>query len=317
MGRLPFRIGAVSRAVGIPTVAPGALAGVVRGRVAYGEPLSRHTSLRIGGPADALVVPADREDLCALLRFAHREGIATLVLGGGSNTLVLDGGFRGVAILLGEAFAALEAEGTAVRAGAAVRVSRLLAFCSRLGLGGVECLTGIPGTVGGALRGNAGTRDGWISDRLREVGMVLGDGTAARRARADLGFAYRHATLPAGAVITEGLFDLERGDPAAVRRAISKLLVARNRSQPVESRSAGCMFKNPPGDSAGRLADAAGMKGARVGEAVVSTKHANFILNQGGARAADVLALAAAVRARVRDHAGVTLELEVQVVGEP
>jgi UDP-N-acetylmuramate dehydrogenase len=298
-------------------MAPGALEGVVRGRVAYGEPLSRHTSLRIGGPADALVVPADLHDLRALLRFAHREGIGTLVLGGGSNTLVLDGGFRGVAIILGEAFAGLEADGTTVRAGAAVRVSRLLAFCCRQGLAGVECLTGIPGTVGGAVRGNAGTTAGWISDRLRDVAVALRDGTIARLTKTDLGAAYRHTALPAGAVITEATLGLEPGDPGTIRRAISRLLVARNQTQPVESRSAGCMFKNPPGDSAGRLVDAAGMKGARAGDAVVSPKHANFIVNQGRARAADVLALVEAVRARVREHAGVTLELEVLVVGEP
>ena len=298
-------------------IAPGALEGVVRGRVAYGEPLARHTSLRIGGPADALVVPADLEDLRALLRFADREGIRTLVLGGGSNTLVLDGGFRGVAIILGEAFAGLEAEGTAVRAGAAVRVSRLLAFCSRQGLAGVECLTGIPGTLGGAVRGNAGTTAGWISDRLRDVAVVLREGTVTRLAKADLQFAYRHAHLPPGAVITEATFDLESGDPGTIRRGISRLLVARNRTQPVESHSAGCMFKNPPGDSAGRLVDAAGMKGARAGDAVVSPKHANFLVNEGRARAADVLALVEAVRARVREHAGVALELEVQIVGEP
>jgi UDP-N-acetylmuramate dehydrogenase len=264
-----------------------------------------------------LVVPADLEDLRALLRFAHGEGIGTLVLGGGSNTLVLDGGFRGVVIILGEAFAGLEAEGTAVRAGAAVRVSRLLAFTCRQGLAGVECLTGIPGTVGGAVRGNAGTTAGWISDRLRDVAVVLRDGTIARLTTADLEFAYRHTALPAGAVITEATFGLEPGDPGTIRRTISRLLVARNRTQPVESRSAGCMFKNPPGDSAGRLVDAAGMKGARAGDAVVSPKHANFLLNQGRARAADVLELVEAVRARVREHAGVVLELEVQIVGEP
>ncbi len=299
------------------TIAPGLLEGLVRGPVAYGEPLSRHTSLRIGGPADALVTPADLEDLRALLRFTDREGIATLVLGGGSNTLVLDGGFRGVAIVLGGAFARLEADGTVVRAGAAVRVSRLLAFCCRQGLAGVECLTGIPGTLGGALRGNAGTTAGCVSDRLRDVAAVLRDGAIARLAKGDLGFAYRHAALPAGAVIIEAAFGLERGDPAAIRRAVSKLLVARNQTQPVEFRSAGCMFKNPAGDSAGRLVDAAGMKGARAGDAEISPKHANFIVNHGRARAADVLALVEAVRARVRDHAGVTLELEVQVVGDP
>lgn len=299
------------------SVGPGALQGVVRGRVVYGEPLARRTSLRIGGPADALVVPADLEDLCALLRFAHQEGIPTLPLGGGSNLLVLDGGFRGIAIVLGEAFTRLEAEGTVVRSGAAVRVSRLLAFCSRLGLRGVECLTGVPGTVGGAVRGNAGTHAGWVSERVRDVAVVLADGAVARLAREDLAFAYRHAALPPGAVITEATFEVAQGNPAAIRREISAMLVARNRSQPVESRSAGCMFKNPPGDSAGRLVDAAGMKGARAGDAMVSPKHANFILNQGRARAVDVLALVEAVRARVREHAGVALELEVQVVGEP
>ncbi len=298
-------------------IRPGALEGVVRGQVAYGEPLGRHTSLRIGGPADALVVPADIEDLRALLLLADREGIPTLILGGGSNTLVLDGGFRGVAIVLGEAFAGLEAEAAVVRAGAAVRVSRLVAFCSRRGLAGVECLTGIPGTVGGAVRGNAGTSAGWTSDRLWDVAVVLRDGALARLAKTELRCAYRHAALPAGAVVVEATFALERGDPAAIRRAVSRLLVERNRTQPVESRSAGCMFKNPPGDSAGRLVDAAGMKGVRVGNAVVSPKHANFILNAGQARATEVLALVETARALVREHAGVSLELEVQVVGEP
>ena len=307
----------MSEAVAMAAIGAGALDGVVRGRVAYGAPLSRHTSLRIGGPADALVVPADLEDLCALLRFAHREGLATLVLGGGSNTLVRDGGFRGITIILGEAFAALEAQGTTVRAGAAVRVSRLLAFACRMGLAGVECLTGIPGTIGGALRGNAGTSAGWAGDRVQDATVVLADGAVARLPVASLEFAYRHAGLPAGAVISGATFALEPGDPAAIRRAVSKLLVARNQSQPVESRSAGCMFKNPPGDSAGRLVDVAGMKGFRVGDAIVSPKHANFIINGGQARATDVLALVDRVRARVREHAGVWLEPEVNVVGEP
>ena len=306
----------MSGAAAMAAIRPGALEGVVRGRASYGEPLSRHTSLRIGGPADALVVPADLEDLRALLRFAHREGIPTLVLGGGSNTVVRDGGFRGIAIVLGEAFTALEAQGTTVRAGAAVRVSRLVAFACRGGLAGVECLTGIPGTLGGALRGNAGTQAGSVGDRVLEAAVVLADGTPAHLPKGALGFAYRHAAFPPGAVIIEATFALEPGDPAAIRRAVSKLLVARNRTQPVESRSAGCMFKNPTGDSAGRLVDAAGLKGMRVGDAVVSPVHANFFINQGRARAADVLALVAAVRARVRDHAGVELELEVHVVGE-
>lgn len=298
-------------------IAPGALDGVVRGRVAYGEPLSRHTSLRIGGPADAFVVPADLEDLRALLCFAHAAGIPTLVLGGGSNTLVRDGGFRGIAVALGSAFAQLQVYGTSVRAGAAVRVSRLLAFACRLGLTGVECLTGIPGTVGGAIRGNAGTSAGCVGDRLAEVGLVLPDGTVARLPKAELRIAYRHAALPPGAVITEATIGLEPGDAAAIRRAVSKLLVARNQSQPVESRSAGCMFKNPPGDSAGRLVDVAGLKGLRAGDAVVSSKHANFIINVGRASAADVLGLVNVIRARVRERHGIELELEVNVVGEP
>ncbi len=307
----------MSEAAAMAAIARGALDAVVKGRVAYGEPLSRHTSLRVGGPADALVVPADLDDLRALLRFAHTAGIPTLVLGGGSNTLVRDGGFRGIAIVLGAGFTPLQAQGTAVRAGAAVRVSRLLAFACRMGLAGVECLTGIPGTVGGAIRGNAGTSAGWVGDRLADVGLVLADGTLARLPKAELGFAYRHAALPSGAVITEATFGLEPGDPAAIRRAVSKLLVARNQSQPVESRSAGCMFKNPPGDSAGRLVDVAGLKGLRAGDAVVSSKHANFIINQGRARAADVLGLVDVVRARVRERHGIELELEVNVVGEP
>lgn len=308
------------------TVGVDRLEKLIRGRVLTDEPLSKYTSLRIGGPADLMAFPADVEDLRALLAYAREEGMPTFVLGGGSNSLVRDGGFRGLVIHMGESFkdlAVLPGEGSAgdgtraVRVGAGVRVSRLLAFCSRLGLAGLECLTGVPGTVGGAIRGNAGAYGGGTWDHLREVELVLASGEEAVLPRDAISYGYRRVDLPPGSVVIAGVFVLRLGEPAEIRRTISQRLVQRNAAQPVEARSAGCMFKNPPGDYAGRLVDVAGLKGTRVGDAQVSPKHGNFIVNLGRARAADVLALLERARARVRAATGVTLELEVQIVGEP
>ncbi len=292
-----------------------ALRARVRGAVRCHEPMARHTSFRIGGPADLAVVPEDGEDLKAALQFARESGLPVHVLGGGSNTLVRDGGIRGM-VILSEKFQELGREGDAVRAGAGVRISRLLAFCSRQGLAGLEFLSGVPGSVGGAVWGNAGAWGGATADRLARVHLVTAEGEDLFLERGAIPFAYRCSGLPAGAVILRATFALEPGEPAAIRRRISRWLVQRNASQPVEFRSAGSIFKNPPGDHAGRLVDRAGVKGTRIGGAMISEKHGNFFVNLGGARAADVLALIHLARERVRATAGVELELEIRVVGE-
>ena len=287
----------------------------VRGKVLSEEPMARHTSFKIGGPADLVVIPDDANDLRAALAFARSEGLAVLVLGGGSNTLVRDGGIRGMVILL-ERFQDLARQATGLAAGAGVRISRLLAFCIKQGLAGLEFLSGVPGTVGGAVCGNAGAWGGATSDRLVRVHVITEEGDDMILGREVIPFAYRFCGLPKGAVIIRAAFDLEPGDPAAIRQRISRWLTQRSVKQPVEFRSAGSVFRNPVGDHAGRLVDAAGLKGACVGGAKISERHGNFFVNLGDARAADVLALVALARERVRAMAGIELELEIRVVGE-
>lgn len=291
------------------------LQATLRGQVLADAPLARYTSFRIGGPATLLVSPSDPEDLKRALAFAASEGLAVHLLGGGSNTLVRDGGFRGMAIFL-NAFQILERRRDGVAAGAGVRVSRLLAFCCRHGLAGLEILSGVPGTVGGAVWGNAGAWGGATADALASVEIVTAAGEERTLSRQEIPFRYRASGLPAGSVITQAVFALAPDDPTAIRRRISGYLVRRNASQPVEFRSAGSIFKNPPGDYAGRLVEQTGLKGSRIGNAMISTKHGNYIVNLGGARAADVLALVALARERVRDATRIDLELEVKIVGE-
>lgn len=290
------------------------LQATMRGPVMADAPLAPYTSFRIGGPATLLAAPAECEDLKRALAFAAAEGLPVQVLGGGSNTLVRDGGFRGLAIRL-DAFQRLERRGDAVAAGAGVRVSRLLAFCCRHGLAGLEILSGVPGTVGGAVWGNAGAWGGTVADALAAVELVTAAGEERTLSRCEIPFRYRAAGLPAGSVVTLATFALTPGDAAAIRRRISGNLVRRNASQPVEFRSAGSIFKNPPGGYAGRLVERVGLKGTRIGNAMISAKHGNYIVNLGGARAADVLALVELARERVREAAGVDLELEIKVVG--
>ncbi len=291
------------------------LRATVRGRVLCREPMARHTSFKIGGLADLLVVPGDVEDLKAALAFARSQRIPVYVLGSGSNTLVRDGGIRGMVIFPSE-IQVLERQGDEVTAGAGVRVSRLLAFCSKQGLSGLEILSGVPGTVGGAVWGNAGAWGGSVADHLARVQLVTADGDDAILARDVLPFAYRFSGLPTGSVVVSATFALAPGDPTAIRQQISRWLVRRNATQPVEFRSAGSIFKNPPGDYAGRLVEAAGVKGTRIGGAMISEKHGNFFVNLGDAQAADVLALIALAQEQVRATAGIELELEIRVVGE-
>src|SRR5574341_450886 len=277
--------------------------------------MARHTSFQIGGPADLLVVPEDLDDLKTALAFARSGHLPVLVLGSGSNTLVRDGGIRGM-VILPSRFQELARDGAEVTAGAGVRVSRLLAFCSRQGLSGLEILSGVPGTVGGAVWGNAGAWGGSTADRLVRAHLVTREGGELTLARGAIPFRYRVSGFPEGSVIVRATFALVPGDPGAIRQQISRWLVRRNATQPVEFPSAGSIFKNPPGDYAGRLVEAAGVKGMRIGGAMISEKHGNFFVNLGDARAADVLALIALAQERVRATTGVELELEIRVVGE-
>ncbi|MEK6715874.1 MAG: UDP-N-acetylmuramate dehydrogenase, partial [candidate division NC10 bacterium] len=268
------------------------LRATLRGKVLSHEPMVRHTSFKIGGPADLLVIPEDVKDLKAALAFARSKGLPSWVMGSGSNTLVRDGGIRGM-VILPNAFQELTRVGNEVTAGAGARVSRLLAFCSKQGLTGLEILSGVPGTVGGAVWGNAGAWGGSTSDHLARVQVITDEGEELTLEREAIPFRYRFSGLPKGSVIVQATFALAPGDPTAIRQQISRWLVQRNTTQPVEFRSAGSIFKNPPRDYAGRLVEAAGVKGTRIGGAKISEKHGNFFVNLGDARAADVLALVA------------------------
>ena len=282
------------------------------------EPLGPKTTLRVGGAARLYVEPASVADLQAVLRAAAAGGVPVLLLGRGSNLLVPDEGVDGLVIALAhEAWAKFELHPDGrVWAGAGLRLKQLCGLAATAGLTGFEFLEGIPGNVGGALRMNAGAMGGWMFDVVEEVQLMTRDGEVQRRAKAALHVDYRQcAELHEGIALGAWLRPAALASSEAVARQIAAYRTQRQASQPREP-SAGCMFKNPPGHSAGRLIDESGLKGARVGDAEVSTVHANFIVNRGAATGADVLELVRQVRARVRQAKGVELEPEVILYGQ-
>ena len=285
--------------------------------VAFDVPMARHTSLRVGGPVEALATPADRLELAALLSLCKRRGWPHLVVGAGFNTVVRDGGLEGVAIRLVH-FRALETlPGPQVRAEAGVSHASLTGFCVKRGLSGLEFGAGIPGTVGGWLAMNAGIGIREMKDVVDSVELLVpGEDATRTLAAGDLEFRYRElrGTDP-GAVLVSACFRVTASTPEAVQREIDTLLARRAATQPLDVPSCGSVFKNPAGDFAGRLIEQAGLKGEREGGAEISTTHANFIVNRGGARAADVIALIERVRRRVAEHTGIELETEVRILG--
>jgi UDP-N-acetylmuramate dehydrogenase len=285
----------------------------VAGRVAVDAPLAPFTTFRVGGPADVLVEPESIDDLLAVAEV--RAGTPVAIVGRGSNMLVSDDGFRGIAVRLGRAFKEHERVGESLRLGGAVHLPAAARLTARFGLAGFEFAAEIPATFGGAVRMNAGAHDRSMADVLEQAQVVdLDDGTVRDVAVADLDYAYRHSSLGSSDVVTAGTISLERGDPDEVAQKIAGYLKWRRTNQP-PGRSAGSVFKNPPGDSAGRLIDAAGGKGLRIGGAHVSEVHANFIVAEPDARAADVWALIDRLATMVRDSAGIELEPEVRFLG--
>jgi UDP-N-acetylmuramate dehydrogenase len=293
------------------------LEAALRDRITFDVPMSRHTALRIGGPADALATPADRGELARLLAVCSEYSLPRTLLGAGFNVLVRDAGIEGVVIVLRKLRALEERPGPGVYAEAGVSHSQVTRFCTDRGLSGLEFTAGIPGTVGGWLAMNAGIGTREMQHVVRAVEIVPGDGGAERTIpREDLEFRYRglHG-LPAGAVLVAALFAVEPSTREAVKAEVTGLLDARAETQPLNVPSCGSVFRNPSGDHAGRLIEAAGLKGERVGGAQISEVHANFIANTGGATADDVLALIERAQKRVRDTAGIELETEVKVMG--
>jgi UDP-N-acetylmuramate dehydrogenase len=292
------------------------LAAAAGATVRFDEPLARHTTLRVGGPADAIVWPVTAGAVAAVVRLCAAYGWPCRALGAGSNLLVRDGGVRGVLVATGE-LRELARDGAAgVVAGAGVTTGKLLAAATDWELGGLELLAGVPGTVGGAVVMNAGTTLGELGAVVAEVTSVGGDGAPRRRDRAACGFAYRTSAIGADAIVTAVRFDLTPRPRAAITAAAQALRYARRGREPRGVGSAGSIFKNPPGAFAGRLIDECGLKGRRAGGAEVSPVHANWIVTHGGATARDVLALVAGCQDEGLRQRGVHLELEVKIVGE-
>jgi UDP-N-acetylmuramate dehydrogenase len=278
-----------------------------------GELLSRHTTFRIGGPAQYWVEPEDVMELRELLAWCKKNKKSARVIGAGSNILAADRGVRGVVVRLkSPCFTSINSVGSLCVAGAGAPLSALIAYCTRQGLSGVEFLSGIPGTVGGALAGNAGTKDACIGDLVEFVIVMDYNGNIRKRSAADLDFSYRHSSLR-NCVVLQACLKLVKKNRTAIRATISRYAGSRRKSQGKPWLSAGCCFKNPAGDSAGRLIDACGLKGARSGHAVVSEAHANFILNDGSATACDVLALIRRIGTGVNRRFGIRLEPEIKI----
>jgi len=285
-------------------------------RVRFDEPMGRHTSLQVGGPADAYVRPKDVAELHHLLEWCRDHTLAWRVLGKGFNTLVLDGGLRGVTISLAS-WRTLSLEDDLVVAQAGVTHSAFARFCVEHERSGMEFAVGIPGLVGGWLRMNAGTREREMADVTEWVELLRADAQSAERvpARA-LCWKYRELELEPEIVLLGAAFRTTRAPVLEIQARLDAQLERRKATQPVNARSFGSVFKNPPQDHAGRLIEAAGLKGARVGDAEISPIHANFIVNTGHARASDVLELIEHTRGKVQAETGIRLETEVRIEGE-
>lgn len=281
------------------------------------EPLRRHVSFRIGGPADLLVVPRSAGEARAAAGYLFREGLAFVVLGAGSNVLISDAGIRGIVMKIAKGPDRITFQGERVIAEAGMGLPHLAREAASRGLAGLEFAAGIPASVGGAVVMNAGAHGHTMAEVVRAVRVITPAGEQALEGGA-LGYAYRTSVLQAqGAVVLEATLALRRGDPAAVRRRTEEWLRQRGATQPIGPPSSGCVFRNPPGDHAGRLIDLAGGKGLAAGGARVSEVHANYILNAGGrATAGDVLDLMHKVSALVMEKFGVRLEPEIKFLGE-
>ncbi|HHY37994.1 MAG TPA: UDP-N-acetylmuramate dehydrogenase [Clostridia bacterium] len=310
---------------------------IFRGEMRPNEPMSLHTSFRIGGPALALLLPRDVDDLIAATHYAHKSAIPYYVIGAGSKLLVMDEGVDGLVIKMGHNFGSMTFQGQNVTAEAGVRLSALAREAIRRGLGGLEALAGIPGTVGGAVAMNAGAFSQCIGDVLEGVVALNWSGETRLLSRQDLRLGYRTSALqgtyippqsvgdgrtdespPHGPVLIclKAMLRLNPGNPKELAELEEAFLEKRKRRQPLDVPSAGSVFKNPPGLSAGRLIEQAGCKGLTYGGAAVSPTHANFIINKGGATAQDVLHLIREIKRRVFEKSGVDLELEIRVLGE-
>jgi len=288
----------------------------VRGSMTRDAALKDMMWFRAGGPADVLFRPADVEDLGMFLAARSRD-IPVYVIGVGSNLLVRDGGMPGTVVRLPATFGKIEADGTRIRAGAAALDAHVARVAADAGIAGLEFLRGVPGTVGGALRMNAGCYGREIADIFVEATALDGEGNLLTLTAADMGFSYRHSEARDDLVFVEAVFEGIPDKPDAIKARMEELAANREASQPIRAKTGGSTFKNPPGQKAWELIDRAGCRGLMHGAAQVSEKHCNFLINTGDASAADIEALGEDVRRRVRESQGVSLEWEIKRIGVP
>jgi UDP-N-acetylmuramate dehydrogenase len=287
-----------------------------RGRLTANAPIGPLTWFRVGGPAEVLFRPADESDLAEFLAALPRDTPVT-VIGVGSNLLVRDGGIPGVTIRLGRGFAEIHAANEHVRVGAGTLDLNVALSAAEVGITGLEFLSGVPGTIGGGLRMNAGAYGGEIKDVLIEASAIDRSGAIHRVPAARLGLSYRHCEAPADWIFTAALLRGATGDPSEIARRMAEIKAAREASQPIRARTGGSTFANPPGHQAWQLIDEAGCRGLTRGGAMVSEKHTNFLINTGNASAADIEGLAEEVRRRVHAQFGIVLDWEIRRAGCP
>lgn len=280
------------------------------------EPMARHTTLRVGGPADAYVEPASEEDLAAVLKFCSQREIPFFVMGRGSNLIVRDAGFRGVIIcLLQPAFSRIEIDGTRLRCGAGAKQKNVAIEARRAGLSGLEFLEGIPGSIGGALRMNAGAMGGETFNAVESVRVMDFSGHIRDLSPSEMAVTYRNCEVLKTHIAVRAVFQCVPQPPGEIAARMKLYSEKRWSSQPAAP-SAGCMFKNPPAIPAGRLIDELGLKGTKIGGARVSLEHGNFLVNDGGAAAHEVLELMDFLRAKIKAERGIDLPVEIEIIGQ-
>ena len=286
-------------------------------KILFDRTMDEFTTFRVGGPAEAICFPTTLDQIQLLVRWLTVEQIPYLAVGRGSNLLVQDHGYQGVVIILEGELAAIEKTETddlGFIAGGGLSIVELLSHCVTQGLAGLEFLSGIPGTVGGAVAMNAGAYGEETANWVRDIRIVTEQGECLRRDRSELKFVYRNVELPKGTIIIKVRFQLEKEASTIIRERIRHFLAKRKEKQPLEYPSGGSVFKNPPNHYAAQLIEQCGLKGKTVGGAAISPKHANFIVNMGEAKAADILALIELARNKVKEDTGIDLEPEIQVV---
>ena len=291
------------------------LRAIAPGCVHPDEPMAKHTSFGLGGPADVYIQPFDEAGLKECAALLRDAGVAIKILGRGTNLLVRSGGIEGAVLSTEQALSTLHADGGVVTVGSGIPLSGLLSFCAESGLTGLEPLAGIPGSVGGAAVMNAGSYDVWFADHLESVVVFEPGESSVRVNGSELDASYRRMGIPEGHVVERVVLTLADESPSTVTARLQEIIERKWRTQPVGMRSAGCIFRNFPDKAAWALIDSAGLVGARIRGAVVSDVHANFILNDRGATPEDVEELITLIRERVSDHTGRDLETEVEIVG--